>query len=299
MSLKNRIRLEYLPDPAPDQSVDFVHEILFTKKAGFNPQHVQETYEMVVYVAGQLDLKVYDAVYSCTAGDMMLLAPGAPHGGNRYDCLLDRYTVLLGRRAMDVFGPAGEQLRGVFPTEGCRLVRLPPERFSEVTALLSSADLALHAPQQAGLAHVEAFSDILQVLLLLARHRAEETNVAAPSQTLSRILAYIESNYASLRGEEELCRVFGISRSGLWRLFTAQLGQTPGAYLRRMRLNRARLLLERGTSVTEAAMEVGFGDASHFIRLFREAFGVTPLQYKNSRSHNAHKIPLNEGQNML
>ncbi len=70
-----------------------------------------------------------------TAGDVLLLPPGTPHGGNRYDCLLDRYTVLLGRRAMDVFGPAGEQLRGVFPTDGCRLIRLPPERFSEVTAL--------------------------------------------------------------------------------------------------------------------------------------------------------------------
>ena len=33
-------------------------------------------------------------------------------------------------------------------------------------------------------------------------------------------------------------------------------------------------------SVTEVALVCGFNDASHFIRLFRKAFGITPKQYR-------------------
>lgn len=299
MSLKDRFRLDYLPGQTPEQAIDFVHEIVRTQQCAFNAQHVQDTYEMMVYVAGQLDLKVWDTVYHCGAGDIILLPPGTPHSGHRYDCLLERYTVLLGPAAMDVFGGMGERLRGTFlPDDGSYLLRLPPDWFSEVTKTLAAADHALHSPI-AGLSHIEAFSAVLHVLLLLVRYQTEKEGASAPSQVFARVIAYIESDYASLHSAEEVCQTFGISRSGLWRLFTSQLGQTPSAYLRQVRLNNARLLLERGASVTEAAMEVGFGDCSHFIRLFREAFGMTPLRYKNSRGAAQPTISKTEGQRSI
>jgi transcriptional regulator GlxA family with amidase domain len=75
----------------------------------------------------------------------------------------------------------------------------------------------------------------------------------------------------------ELARAAGLSTAHLTRLFRGGTGVTPGAYLRALRMTRARLLLERtNLSVVEVMAQVGIGDRSHFVRDFQRAHGVAP-----------------------
>jgi len=60
-------------------------------------------------------------------------------------------------------------------------------------------------------------------------------------------------------------------------LFSTQTGIAPGQYLRRLRLRRARLLIERTfLTVKEVMGLVGYNDPSHFSRDFRRYHGVAP-----------------------
>lgn len=69
----------------------------------------------------------------------------------------------------------------------------------------------------------------------------------------------------------------GLSAAHLTRLFREATGTTPGAYLRNLRMARARQLLERTTlSVAEVMTQVGIADRSHFDRDFRRAHGLNP-----------------------
>ena len=75
----------------------------------------------------------------------------------------------------------------------------------------------------------------------------------------------------------ELARVAGLSTAQLTRLFREATGLTPGAFLRDLRMTRARLLLERtNLSVGEVMVRVGIWDRSHFARDFHRAHGVAP-----------------------
>jgi len=56
----------------------------------------------------------------------------------------------------------------------------------------------------------------------------------------------------------------------------------PIEYLRRFRLEKAKLLLDEGKSVNYAAIEVGFTSQSYFGRCFKAQFGVSPRDYKNA-----------------
>jgi AraC family transcriptional regulator len=61
------------------------------------------------------------------------------------------------------------------------------------------------------------------------------------------------------------------------RAFRATTGMTPHAFVTEQRLIVARDLLLRGdASVTEVAFSVGFSNVSHFRRLFRQRYGLTP-----------------------
>ena len=60
-------------------------------------------------------------------------------------------------------------------------------------------------------------------------------------------------------------------------LFALQTGVAPTLYLQRLRLRRARLLIERTfLSVKEVMALVGYSDPSHFSREFRRVYGVSP-----------------------
>jgi len=70
----------------------------------------------------------------------------------------------------------------------------------------------------------------------------------------------------------------------VWRLchiFKSETGLSPINYLRTLRMERARVLLETSfLSIKEIAHEVGINDGSHFVRDFKLIYGVTPTRYR-------------------
>ena len=76
-----------------------------------------------------------------------------------------------------------------------------------------------------------------------------------------------------------------VSRRKLERHFTAHLGTSPAEAGKMLRLTHAEWLLSRSDySVTRIAQEVGFADASHFIRVFRERRGQTPQAWRAAQA---------------
>lgn len=74
-----------------------------------------------------------------------------------------------------------------------------------------------------------------------------------------------------------LAALVNLSSSRFRQLFIAQTGSAPGRYLQRLRLRRARLLIERTfLSVKEVMALVGYNDPSHFSRDFRRYHGMPP-----------------------
>ena len=79
----------------------------------------------------------------------------------------------------------------------------------------------------------------------------------------------------------ELADAVGLSVTQLTRIFRQATGTTPGAFLHRMRLQRARILLERTPlSVREVMAQVGISDRSHFARDFSREYGVSPRGFR-------------------
>jgi AraC-like DNA-binding protein len=74
----------------------------------------------------------------------------------------------------------------------------------------------------------------------------------------------------------------GMSASKFKHLFPKVCGEPPYAYLRKVRMEKARDLLSRGKmNVTEVSMEVGYSSLSHFAKAFAKHFGVNPSQVRH------------------
>lgn len=80
---------------------------------------------------------------------------------------------------------------------------------------------------------------------------------------------------------DDLSRHVGFSPYWFHRVFTALLGETPGAYARRARLAwAAGRLRSGGQSITELALECGYATPSAFTRAFRQVFGRAPSELR-------------------
>ena len=86
---------------------------------------------------------------------------------------------------------------------------------------------------------------------------------------------------------DDLGREVGLSRSALADRFTRLIGEPPMRYLNRLRMERARELLESAVqshlSIKEIAACVGCRDVSHFVRDFEKRFGLSPKRYRATR----------------
>jgi AraC-like DNA-binding protein len=99
-------------------------------------------------------------------------------------------------------------------------------------------------------------------------------------ERVDQVIFLLKKNLAEPPSLEELGKKIGCSHFYLSRIFSAQTGQTITQYTRRLRMEKAAVLLRSGEyNVTEAALEVGYASPCHFSQAFHEAFGCCPGLY--------------------
>lgn len=89
-----------------------------------------------------------------------------------------------------------------------------------------------------------------------------------------------------VRGELSLGEFAQSVNLSVWRLchiFKSDVGMPPIRYLRLLRMERAKDLLESSfLSVKEIAYQVGLNDESHFVRDFKSTYGFSPALYRSN-----------------
>lgn len=106
--------------------------------------------------------------------------------------------------------------------------------------------------------------------------------------TIEHIRARIAADVADIPTLAELASKATMSRYQLSRMFRKHVGTCLRDYVRDRRLERACDLLAASTqSITATAIECGFYDLSHFDRIFRRRFGMTPREFRARHASSA------------
>ena len=94
--------------------------------------------------------------------------------------------------------------------------------------------------------------------------------------------AYAQKNYYMDISVKMLAeKVFFMNAAYLSHLFAEKTGISYSAYIRRIRVEKAREFLEKDTySITDIGSMVGYNDTSRFIQIFKQETGMTPKKYR-------------------
>jgi len=104
----------------------------------------------------------------------------------------------------------------------------------------------------------------------------------AAALPLGAIVGYIRSNLTRRITLTEIAGVAQVSVFQLTRAFRRESATTPYRLVLALRIEHAKALLVRGTSIADAACGAGFADQSHFTRHFRRSTGLTPKRFRDA-----------------
>ena len=96
-------------------------------------------------------------------------------------------------------------------------------------------------------------------------------------------LNLMEAEPSRSLGIDELARTACLGRSQFIAAFKREIGCTPHHWLRKLRIEAAKRLLETGLDVTETGLSVGFASLSGFEQAFHELVGMLPKDYRRGK----------------
>jgi len=195
--------------------------------------------------------------------------------------------------------PEGERLGGAACRNSCLLPRLPVDWFPEAHTALAHGDwifgiyCLIDAPFVL-LGDNPALPYWLVAINYLAKFmacyfgggqrrtkRGGAIGMKDGWETLIPLLVHIQTNLEGDLSLTALSRRAGLSLFHFQRVFKAAIGETPKAYVWRLRLERGAFrLLSHESSLLEIALECAFQNHETFSRAFRRRFGKSPGNYR-------------------
>ena len=123
---------------------------------------------------------------------------------------------------------------------------------------------------------------LFQILFLIYSEENHYVSDAHEDSRMSKIIRYINENYAYISSMDEIADKFFISKYYLCRIFKESIGVSFVSYLNTIRIKAAcELLRNEDMFLSGIAIRCGFNSTPYFCKVFKDEKGVSPSEYRN------------------
>lgn len=128
----------------------------------------------------------------------------------------------------------------------------------------------------------EELVHFLMLPMMLELTKAVGTEAQSYSHPISHhAMTYVRSHLSEQLDGDSVAEACGVSRKTLCTRFKHETGETFASYVRRVRVERARRLLDTtDLEVSQIAYQTGFSSQSHMQTIFKRATGYTPREWR-------------------
>lgn len=275
---------EYVYSPHVDFFIDRADDVVGVEMPSF---HIHYKFEIYYEIEGSRRYFIEDSAYVVNAGSVVLIGENQIHKtASLGDTPSSRIVLNFSREYL-------ERVAQAFPTVDF-FAFLSEERNHLLTGLTVKQQNQIYGLLQQLLAmedETSAAADALRRLLLgtllleLKEHCRQQEQTAengrVSNHTVDQIQAYIAEHYAEKLTLTGIANQFYISPYYLSRMFKKSINLSLIEYINGVRIKAAQNLIERSSdSIAEIAAKTGFMTTAHFRRVFKDATGLSPQQYR-------------------
>ncbi|HVV00782.1 MAG TPA: AraC family transcriptional regulator [Verrucomicrobiae bacterium] len=238
-------------------------------------------------VTGKKTWHTADAVWQARPGETLFFKKGAAIVEQHFEkdvCLLVLFIPdpLMRGALREVLGET--EVKGA--RGGTKTTAMRVQHDVALTALFQSMRtyLASNTKPPEALLRLKLKELVISILTSGANPELAAYFTAMSGGRSPRIEEIMAANFRFNLSLEEYAKLCHRSLSSFKRDFQEEFRQPPGKWLRQRRLDyAASLLRDRGMNVTEAAFESGFEDVSHFSRVFKTRFALSPMAFREAK----------------
>lgn len=239
----------------------------------FHIQRYDAKYFILEYiVSGKGYLKINGKLHELQANDVYLLEPGSSH--EYYADKDEPFKKYWINFRSDVFFNIFNEydLKHIY-------VFRDTDISEEMTKIFELEKVSLYNDQ----IYKEASKHLFAIFMKLAEKNEIKTKGSVVAQ---QILAELDKAIDSSISIDEICNTLFISRSKLIREFKKYYDITPHAYLMNRKISFSKMLLQNTNhSIKSIANHLGFADEHYFSNVFKNKTGMTPSEYRKSKSN--------------
>jgi len=133
-------------------------------------------------------------------------------------------------------------------------------------------------------------SEIYRLLFYLTEYESNGIIQEKQNDCVQNAKAFLENNFMNENSTSELAAKFGYTTPHFCKKFKQATGLSPMQYLKILRLERAKKMIEaQEETIGEIAQKSGFDDQNYFARCFKNHFGCQPSAYKKIAKNQREK----------
>lgn len=238
--------------------------------------HWHERMELLRVCTGELTVVLGEDKITACAGELVVIPPSRLHMGYTEQSGVSYHAIMF---EPDVFKNNAPGMADFFADTGERGIDFINK--TDDNGIVCAADKLLYESEQTDKAAPLMISAAVYELLglLYRRCTVESKSAHIKDKRISEIIEYINKNFSKAVSCEELSRRFGYDNAYFSRKFKSVTGITPNVYIKILKLEKAKKLLEKGADISRAASESGFSDNGYFSRCFKKFYNITPSEY--------------------
>ena len=245
--------------------------------------HAHRMFEIFYFISGDCYYTVEGTDYPLEPGYILLMRDGEAHTLHvRSDAPYERVSIHFSQDIVSILGNATNELF-LNRLLGKNNLFIPADDSAE---FIRSCINNISRDPSSTVSEEQIVSYLLPIIseLYHIKNSNDGKNVGpfvpaqhGSSETVSKIIEYINNNLVTIKDLEELEREFFFSKSYINRIFKDSTGSSVWDFIILKRLLLARTLLQEGKQANIVASECGFCDYSSFYRQFKKRFNVSPL----------------------
>ena len=283
LSIENREQMIY----NQDKEVTILPKIIFTETPDFAVQkrisrhsmpymHHHNSCELFYIIKGEREYFIENEFFKLETGDLVFVPENALHRTDGKEAsrilvyfsfeFLSEYLTTKALSELSLckplaFRPSEEQKRYI------------GYLFNTLSDGYAKSDRTTDDPALVGL--------LVQILFAITGNENAYSVRKYSDSRVESVVKYINENYGSISGIEEIASRFYLSKYHLCRLFNKNLGVSVVEYMNTIKIRNASLQMrDESRSITDIATACGFNSSSYFCKVFKAEKGVSPSEYR-------------------
>lgn len=260
------------------------YHIHHPKHAFHFPVHWHDEVEIIYVKNGRLRVSIGEEIFEATSGDVYFVNPGELHFMESEDMEVDYYTILFPSEFLSFQTEDLLEREILRPFRSGKLLiekKIMEKSCGKKVAELLQAMLGVNEEKTKGYS-LRARIYLLEILEILVKEQCFcKPSIQNTPKVQREMLFFIQNHFTEKITLHMLAEEFHLSEKYISRYFKEHFSISFMQYVGHLRMMKAReLLADTDMSVTEVALSCGYPSVNLFIRTFKSAYLMTPLQYR-------------------